>query len=169
MHMSDKKLRKELAQKHKQLAELQEETANLEDLLPEKDTKFPVQRGYSVIYGGAFKEIIEQLSKGEIKVLWCVKEKFDKYPATKTQKTEVSFTAESICDSLAQEGTPMNPDTVRKALKKLIDVNFIQPMSASSKSGKRSTYRMNPFIASGMYAEPLGKLQNEWKMLFPKQ
>ena len=77
--MSEKKLRKELAQKHKQLAELQEETANLEDLLPEKDTKYPVQRGYSVIYGGTFKEIIEQLSKGEIKVLWCVKEKFDKH------------------------------------------------------------------------------------------
>ncbi len=167
MHMSEKELRKELAQKHKQLAELQEETANLEDLLPEKDTKHPAQRDYSVIYGNAFKEIIEQLSKGEIKVLWCVKEKFDKHPAEKKHKTEVSITTSSICDSLAQEGTPMNPDTVRKALKKLVDINFIQPMSASSKSGKRSTYRMNPFIASGMYAEPLGKLQNEWKVLFP--
>lgn len=167
MHMSENELRKELAQKHKQLAELQEETANLEDLLPEKDTKYPVQRGYSVIYGGTFKEIIEQLSKGEIKVLWCVKEKFDKYPATKTQKTEVSFTAESIHDQLKEAGKQLSLDNVRKALKKLVDVGFIRPMSTSSKGGKRSTYRMNPFIASGMYAEPLGKLQKEWKELFP--
>ena len=167
MRMSDKELLKELSQKHKQLAELQEETANLEDLLPEKDTSYPAQRGYSVIYGDAFKEIMEQLSKGEIKVLWCVKEKFDKHPASKTVMTEVSFTAESIRDQLKEEGKPLSLDNVRKALKKLVDVGFIRPMSTSSKGGKRSTYRMNPFVASGIYAEPIGKLQKEWKMLFP--
>jgi len=164
--MNDKALRKDLAQKHKEIAELQEQAADMEDLLPKED-KYSVQRGYSVIYGDAFEAISEPLSKAEAKVMWCVKREFDKHPASKTVKTEVSFTAESICDKLAEKGTPMNPDTVRKAIKKLVNADFIRPMSESSKDGKRSTYRMNPFIASGLYSEKLGKLQEEWKRLFP--
>ena len=30
-----------------------------------------------------------------------------------------------------------------------------------------STYRLNPFIAAGNFSEPPGKLQEEWKKLFP--
>ena len=164
--MSDSKLRKELAEKHKKIAELHEEAADMEGLLP-KEKKYKVERGYTVIYGGKFEAISEQLSKAEAKVMWCVKREFDKHPASKAFKTEVSITTPSIRAKLAEEGTPMNPDTARKALKKLVDLGFIRPMSDSSKKGRRSIYRMNPFIASGIYPESLGKLQQEWKMLFP--
>lgn len=164
--MSDKELRKELAQKHKKIAELQEEAADMEGLLP-KEKQYKVERGYSFIYGDKFEAISEQLSKAEAKVMWCVKREFDKHPASKAFKTEVSITTPSIRAKLAEEGTPMNPDTARKAIKTLVDLGFIRPMSDSSKKGRRSIYRMNPFIASGLYAEPLGKLQLEWKMLFP--
>lgn len=164
--MRDKELRKELAQKHKKIAQLHEEAADMEDLLP-KEKKYPVEQGYSVIYSAKFEAITEQLSKAEAKVMWCVKKVFDKHPAIKADKTEGLITTSSICATLAQEGTPINPDTVRKAIKKLVDLKFIRPMSDSSTGGRRSIYRMNPFIASGTYAEPLGKLQEEWKRLFP--
>lgn len=166
--MIDKKeIRKSLAKKHKQLADLQEEIADQESLLPEKQkTNLRAQNGFSPMYTDKFQDVLEQLSKAEITVMWEVKRCFDNHQARKSKNTEVNITTNSIHASLAANDKVMNQDTVRKALKKLVDIGFIKPMSESTQKGKRSSYRLNPFITAGTFSESLGKLQSEWKKLF---
>lgn len=166
--MSDKELRTSLAEDYKTMADLQETIAGKESLLPRKKQAPKAKNGYSTIYGNTFKKLTEQLSKSEMKVMWAVKEQFDSHQAEKTKKTEVHMTAATIQAGLAVEGVEITLDTVRKSIKKLVDMDFIKPLSDSTKQdGKRSTYRMNPFIATGTFPEPIGKLQAEWKKLFP--
>lgn len=166
--MIDKKeLRKALAEDYKQMAELQEGIANKEDLLPDAPSSHRAQNGFSSIYADTFQKVLEELSKAEIKVMWEVKKCFDSHQSSKSKKIEVPITASSIYATLIVMGVDISLDTVRKSLAKLVKVGFIKPMSASSKSGKRSMYRLNPFIAAGRFSEHLGKLQEEWKRLFP--
>jgi len=162
-----KELRKALAQDYKQMAELQEGIASKENLLPDAPSNFRAHNGFSSIYADTFQEVLEQLSKAEIKVMWEVKKRFDKHQASKSEKTEVLITSESIHATLTEIGVDISPDTVRKSLAKLVKVGFVKPLSASSTSGKRSMYRLNPFIAAGNFSEHLGKLQEEWRKLFP--
>ncbi len=166
--MTDKKeIRKSLASDYKQLAELQEEIAGKEDLLDTTSTYRP-QNGFSPIYADKFQKVIESLSKAEITVMWEVKKCFDKHHASKSHKTEVPITTISIHSALIAMNVEMSPDTVRKSLRKLINISVIKPLSASSKGGNRSMYRLNPFIVAGTFSENLGKLQEEWNKLFPE-
>lgn len=167
MVIDKKELRKAIAEKHKKIADLQEELADQEDLLPDAPSNHRPENGFSPIYADKFQEVLEQLSKAEIKVMWEVKKRFDNHQAKTKKKIEAHITAESIHATLTAMGVDMSPDTVRKSLAKLVKVGFIKPLSESIQRGKRSTYRLNPFIAAGRFSEHLGKLQEEWKRLFP--
>lgn len=163
--MNQKEIRKELAKDLAKQAELQESIALKESLLPEK-ASYKAKNEYSMVYDEKFKEVIDALSPAERSVMWHVKEQFDKHPALKSDKTEVRMTAKSIGLILSEQGMEIHIDTLRKAMKKLVHLGFIKPLSESKDAGARSTYRMNPFIATGKFSEPIGKLQAEWMRLF---